>query len=99
MKKRIKTCTLSSGTLRLFIDSEKVPLDTVSCFAGRRNNRRGFLFVSKVLGKHYPAMPSAMREISRRLALETAAVTGTEFPGSITALAMAETATGLGREL
>ncbi len=62
-------------------------------FAARNNPRRGFLFVSKVLGKHCPSRPSAMQAIHRALAQ-------TLVPwclGSSAFVGMAETATGLGQ--
>jgi hypothetical protein len=84
---------LLTGDLRLNIDEQDAGLlDDYCTFAARDNARRGFLFVSKVLGKHYPARPAAMRHAHEALASmvvlhehEHAAVVG-----------MAETATGLG---
>ncbi len=96
-----KEIQLTAGTLRLNITTEKVPLEKVSYFASRRNNLRGFLFVSKVLGKHYPVRPCEMRQIYRQLAGEIVSTIGTESGAvepedSFLALAMAETATGFG---
>ena len=61
-------------------------------FAARDNAKRGYLFVSKVLGKHYPVAPSRMRAVHEELAglLDIADSDAVMFIG------MAETATGLG---
>src|SRR6476661_6368122 len=66
--------------------------DELLGFAARANAKRGFLFLSKVLGKHWPVKPSAMIEIHDRLA---ATVPATEGP--VVFIAMAETAIGLGQ--
>jgi len=50
------------------------------------------LFVSKVLGKHWPVRPTVMREIHARLATQIA-----NLPGPLLVIGMAETATALGR--
>nr|WP_281377024.1 phosphoribosyltransferase domain-containing protein [Deinobacterium chartae] len=62
-------------------------------FATRRNPKRGFLFVSRVLGKHLPVRPSRMLAVHRRLAAALEA----ELPGPLLFVAMAETAVGLGQ--
>ncbi|NCP15292.1 MAG: hypothetical protein GW858_14225 [Sphingomonadales bacterium] len=60
-------------------------------FAARANPKRGFLIVSKVLGRHLPAAPHAMRAAADALAAQ--------IPGSLAEpvlfCGMAETATGL----
>lgn len=67
------------------------PFDELCTFAARNNRKRGFLFVSKVLGKHWPVTPSVMRGMHAHLAaLISPAAAPTVFIG------MAETATGLG---
>lgn len=83
---------LDTGVLRLEVRETQYPLEDLCGFAARDNPKRGFLFVSKVLGKHWPVAPSRMREIHAYLAgrLELG-------PGSWLCLAMAETATGLGQ--
>lgn len=63
-----KTVTLPSGTLQLAVKETDFNLDDICCFATRANNKRGFLFVSKVLGKHYPVKPSTMQTIYKNLA-------------------------------
>jgi hypothetical protein len=61
-------------------------------YATRQNPRRLYLFVSKVLGKHWPVRPSVMRDVHRRLAEKIA-----DLPGPMLVMGMAETATALGR--
>jgi hypothetical protein len=61
-------------------------------FASRRSHKRGFVFVSKVLGKHYPVRPRVMANMHDRLAEKL-----TDIPGPVVVIAMAETATGLGQ--
>ena len=56
----------------------------------RDNPKRGFLFVSKVLGKHWPVSPATLHEVHQALAASLPPLTGdTLFVG------MAETATAL----
>nr|WP_206171692.1 phosphoribosyltransferase domain-containing protein [Thiorhodococcus mannitoliphagus] len=68
------------------------PLETLCGFAARNNRKRGFLFLSKVLGKHWPARPSLMRRVHEHLAAQLDL-----GPGPWAFIAMAETATGLGQ--
>lgn len=84
---------LPNGRLRVEIDRADWPLQRLCGFAARNNPRRGFLFVSKLLGKHWPSAPSEMAAAHGTLA---ARLPG---PGSRPALfvGMAETATGLGQ--
>ncbi len=69
------------------------PLDALVGFAARANAKRGFLFVSKVLGKHWPVRPSAMRALHHSLARGLPLA----LPGPVLFIAMAETAVGLGQ--
>lgn len=59
---------LSSGILSLAVEKTDFNLDDICGFASRQNPKRGFLFVSKVLGKHYPVKPSKMKVIYNSLA-------------------------------
>jgi hypoxanthine-guanine phosphoribosyltransferase len=61
-------------------------------FAARANAKRAFLFVSKVLGKHYPVRPARMQEVHEQLARQ---INGNDGP--VVFIGMAETATGLGQ--
>ena len=60
-------------------------------FAARANPRRGFLIVSKVLGRHLPTAPEALRAAAADLAVQ---IPG-DLPGPVLMCGMAETATGL----
>ena len=83
---------LPTGTLELTIEHSEFPLDELLGFAARANARRGFLFLSKVLGKHWPVAPSMMKQIHASLAA------GVPDPhGPVVFIAMAETAIGLGQ--
>src|SRR3546814_798664 len=83
---------LPTGTLELTTE-ENVDLDTVCDFAARANPKRGFLIVSKVLGRHLPASPTAMRETMDQLGQKIPA----DLAGPVVFLGMAETATALGQ--
>lgn len=83
---------LPTGTLG-FTDVSKVELDAYCDFAARANPKRGFLIVSKVLGRHLPASPAKMRGAMDRIASKIP----THIPGPIVILGMAETATALGQ--
>ena len=60
-------------------------------FAARANPKRGFLIVSKVLGRHLPTRPEALREAADALAAQ---IPG-DLPAPVLFCGMAETATGL----
>lgn len=83
---------LRCGTLHLDVTRADLPLDELCGFASRRSRKRGFVFVSKVLGKHYPVRPSVMVDVHQRLAARLA-----HLPGPALLIALAETATGLGQ--
>ncbi len=83
--------TLPTGILKIRVDNSQLPLDSILDFAARQNPKRGFLFVSKVLGKHIPVAPSVIRDIHRRLAAQIG-----DLPGPILFIGMAETAITLG---
>ena len=84
--------TLSCGTIQVESTRGDYPLEALFDIAERRNPRRAFLFVSKVLGRHIPVSPSVMRQAYSQLA--------GQFPQDITGpvlvIGMAETAVGLG---
>lgn len=71
-------------------DSER-PLAELCDFAARNNPKRGFLFVSKVLGKHIPSNLAQVDNAHRRLAEQVRAE-----DGPVVFVGMAETAVGLG---
>ena len=89
--------SLATGTLTLAVQSGSgdsgAELASLCEFGARANPRRGFLIVSKVLGRHLPARPSAMRGAMARLA----GFLPDDLPTPIIFLGMAETATALGQ--
>jgi len=62
-------------------------------FAERENKNRKFLFVSKVLGKHYPASAHSMKKVFQNLA---GLVEPDYLNKPLLVIGMGETATGLG---
>jgi hypothetical protein len=84
---------LPTGSLTLDVKRSQLPVDELVGFAARANAKRGFLFVSKVLGKHWPVRPSVMADIHQRMARQVPAMPD----GPIVFIAMAETAIGLGQ--
>jgi len=83
---------LTRGTLRVDVDSASQPAETLFDFAERRNPKRAFLFVSKVLGRHIPVKPSVMAQSFSQLAAQIP----DNLPEPILVIGMAETAVGLG---
>ncbi len=86
------TVTLDQGTLNLTIESGTHSPDELFGFAQRRNPKRAFLFVSKVLGRHIPVSPAVMRNATDTLAAQIP----TDLPGPVVVIGMAETAIALG---
>lgn len=84
--------TLSCGTLSVTPTGGISAIDDLFEIAERRNPKRAFLFVSKVLGRHIPVAPEKMRAVYRQLA--------EQFPplsdAPVLFIGMAETAVGLG---
>lgn len=85
---------LFSGTLHIQVHKTQVPLEQLCGFASRYNAARGFLIVSKVLGKHYPVRPSTMGKTYSRLG-EMIGMLPLAAP--FCCIGMAETAIGFGR--
>lgn len=86
--------SIKSGTLTISptsIDPAFSTIESLIGFASRQNEKRGFLFVSKVLGKHIPVKPSVMRATYDLVAEKINVI-----DGSTLFIGMAETATGLG---
>lgn len=88
----VKRVMLARGELQVDVTRCSVEPESLFGFAERRNPKRAFLFVSRVLGRHIPARPSAMSESFDALAAKIP----DELPGPILVLGMAETAVGLG---
>jgi hypothetical protein len=86
------TQQLPTGLLEVELHGGADELDELLGFAARANAKRGFLFVSKVLGKHWPVRPHRMLAIHDRLAAGVP-----DSPGPVLFIAMAETAVGLGQ--
>lgn len=85
---------LPTGLMELKVDGGgPFSLNELIGFAARANAKRGFLFLSKVLGKHWPVTPSRMYAIHSDLAARVPA----DLPGPVVFIAMAETAIGLGQ--
>ena len=83
---------LPTGQLDVMLTQGEHELDALLGFAARANAKRGFLFLSKVLGKHWPVKPSVMQSIHARMAANVPASSG-----PVVFIAMAETAIGLGQ--
>lgn len=84
---------LPTGELVVRVEAAVAPLDRLCGFAARRNPRRGFLFVSRVLGRHVPVRPARMRWAYAKLAARIRP----DLLGPVLFIGLAETATGLGQ--
>ena len=84
---------LPTGLMELSVDAGLFHLDDLIGFAARANAKRGFLFLSKVLGKHWPVTPRLMYDIHTALAAQVPV----DLPGPVVFIALAETAIGLGQ--
>jgi orotate phosphoribosyltransferase len=85
---------LPGGRFRFELDREDLPFREICDVAIRNNPKRRFLFVSRVLGRHWPVRPAILRDVAGRLAEKAAARTGGE---PTIFIGMAETATTLGQ--
>lgn len=83
---------LPTGELQVTLTQGAARLDELLGFGARANAKRGFLFVSKILAKHWPVKPSVMRAVHHEMATQIPAL-----PGPIVFIAMAETGVGLGQ--
>jgi len=88
-----RSIPLATGRLDIAIEEAAWPLDSLCDFAARENPRRGFLVVSRVLGRHLPAAPQMMRQSVRDLAARVPA----DLPGPVMVIGLAETAVCLGQ--
>jgi Phosphoribosyl transferase/TRSP domain C terminus to PRTase_2 len=89
----MRSLSLPSGLLSILISQDQdVLFDQLLHVGIRQNPKRGFLLISRILGKHLPVRPSQMLESYRQLAAQIPrAEVMTTFIG------MAETATALGQ--
>ncbi|PPQ34832.1 phosphoribosyltransferase domain-containing protein [Rhodoblastus acidophilus] len=83
---------LPAGRIHTRIENSIFAPEFLFGVAQRRNPKRSFLFVSRVLGRHIPVAPSVMRETYRTLANM---IPG-DLLGPVLVVGMAETAIGLG---
>ncbi len=90
--------SLPTGKLDLEIFNSHYPLETLTDFAARNNPKRGFLFISKILGKHIPVRPSIMQKSYIQLADLIKKTDNENFLKSpVLLISLAETATALGQ--
>ena len=83
---------LMRGRLDVTVDASQIDPGSLFGFAERRNPKRAFLFVSKVLGRHIPVRPSIMNASFHSLAAQIPE----DLPGPVLVIGMVETAVGLG---
>jgi hypothetical protein len=88
-----KILQLPTGELHLTLTQGAARLDELLGFGARANAKRGFLFVSKILAKHWPVKPQQALAIHDELAAQIPK----HLPGPVLFIAMAETAVGLGQ--
>lgn len=86
---------LPTGRLEVTVERARWPLGELCGFAARDNPKRGFLVVSRVLGRHLPTRPAAMRRSVRDLARDVPS----DLPGPVLVVGLAETAVCLGQTL
>jgi hypothetical protein len=86
--------SVATGDLTLRLPARIKPEDYVQIEA-RRNPKRGFLFVSPLLGKHLPVGLGKMRKVHHRLMARLRPQLPSQ-PGDMLVIGMAETATALG---
>lgn len=86
---------LDTGMIEVAVDRAAWPLEQVCGFGARDNPQRGFLVVSKLLGRHIGAAPDVMR----RAAADLAAAIPADLPGPVLVVGLAETAICLGQTL
>lgn len=82
---------IRAGCITLECEKASERISDLLAFASRQNQKRSFLFVSKVLGKHIPVRPTRMRQCYNELANACFQPYSDTF-----VIGMAETATGLG---
>ena len=83
---------LKTGTLNIKTDNHHF-LQKLTGFSSRPNKKRGFVFVSKVLGHRYPTKPSIMESVYAQLAAQIRTVLNDQ-PTMV--IGLVEAAAGLG---
>lgn len=88
---------IKTGILDLNIIENKSGLSEFEIYdiAARENPKRGFLIVSKLIGRHIPVRPRLMREVINKLSNQIS----NDIPGPVVFIGMAETAVGIGQGL
>ena len=87
---------MPGGRFMLKIKREEIPFRQLCDLAIRDNALRRFLFVSRVLGRHWPVRPQALRQVASALARKLRLQLK---PEPVVFFGMAETATTLGQAL
>jgi hypothetical protein len=90
VKKKIKTGVLD---LRVIENKSGMREEEIYDIAARANPKRGFLIVSKLIGRHIPVRPKLMRQVVKNLADQIPR----NIPGPVVFIGMAETAVGIGQ--
>lgn len=86
------TADMTTGSAAVEVFNSLLPPEDLFGFAERRNPKRAFIFVSKVLGRYVPVCPFVMRQTYTNLAAQMPA----DLPGPVLVIGMAETAIGMG---
>lgn len=86
------TADMTTGSAAVEVFDSVLPPEDLFGFAERRNPKRAFIFVSKVLGRYVPVCPLVMRQTYCDLAAQMP----TDLPGPVLVVGMAETAIGMG---
>lgn len=89
---RTLAAQLQRGRMEVTVEQSAFAPEELFGFAERRNPKRAFLFVSKILGRHVPARPAVMSASYDTLAK----MIPSDLPGPVLVIGMAETAVGLG---
>lgn len=93
-----RSIPLSGGQVEIEVFDAVLQLDRLCAFAARRNAKRGFLVVSKVLGRHIPARPREMQEAVDALTARLISQ-AQDLPGPVLFVGLAETAVCLGQSI
>ena len=83
-----------TGRLEIDVLKARLPMNDILTFGARQNPKRGYLFISKILGKYIPCRPTKMRESYQLLAKDI--LTHMSTSKNVWVLGVAETAVGLG---
>lgn len=93
-QKETRHLELPTGSLTIHVNESPWSFDKCMGVGARINPKRGFLFVSKLLGKHIPTRPAQILEAHEALVDQLQQYVEPDSPTVF--VAMAETATGLG---